>query len=348
MELKTPRFKIRQAIELSGTALDASTFKQLAGKAQRQEGDPYHTLFTPLDIRQARLRLIEQDLSGEPLHKGIPPLCPVRMAKGGVGKTTVCGNVGYALACMGYRVLLIDGDPQASLSNMFGIDAMTEEILHIGNLIESFSTNRTANWVEAIRPIFSDCMLDIIPADITMSDVDGRLLMKMNREDLFSRLLAASVETLRKYDCILVDSAPGVTLLALNFMIASQKILTPVWLDGHSIKAMEGLQNNISEINISKNINLDFEIVANGFHGSVKHCKDYLKHLVETYGSRVNDVIIPHYVGFGRQMKAGDSSTSGPSGVLMELEPGSVGSRAITDLARSMARKWAIRISDTE
>lgn len=300
-------------------------------------------LYSALEVREARQRIAGVDVNTE-RPKTIPPIINCRMSKGGTGKTTIAANVASTLSLMGHRVLMIDADPQASLTNLFGIDWATESITHIGELMRGVAKGKPLNIEKATRPIYAGRMLDLIASDITLADADSWLMATPNREAAFKRLLDSNVNFLSQYDAIVVDSAPGTTLLTNTIMFASKTILAVVWLDGQSLRAMEVLSSNIGELNQAFNdrgLNIGVHIVANGYHGSYQTCKDALETLQQQFGANLDDNVIPHAAGFMRQMSLFEHEESGP---VLEREPKSIGGRAIIDLTKSLIRRYGISL----
>ncbi len=306
--------------------------------------------YTASEIRHARLALnsAPKKSSGSvevKKKRGLPPIINVRMSKGGTGKTTLAANISSSLSLMGHKVLMIDADPQSSLTNLFGIDWAKEDVIHVGDLMKAAAVKgKVVPLEDATRSIYEDGMLDLIASDITLSDMDTWLMSAHNREAAFQRLLDQNAEWFSRYDGIVIDSAPGTTLLTNTIMFASKTILAVVWLDGQSLRAMEVLSSNIAELNEAfKSIKLDIgvHIVANGYHPSYQTCKDALQTLQEQFGDRLDDNVIPHSAGFQRQMSLYEDSESGP---ILEREPRSVGARAIIDLTKSLIRKYGITL----
>lgn len=125
---------LKQAIDFCKWGGSPITFKSLFDSSDLVRDERGQHIYRAVDIRKARLALM--DLESVPERPEVlPPVIYCRIPKGGVGKTTVTGNVGACLAMQGYKVLMIDADPQASLTSLFGIDWAVEQITHIGNLL---------------------------------------------------------------------------------------------------------------------------------------------------------------------------------------------------------------------
>ena len=140
--------------------------------------------------------------------------------KGGVAKTTSCLNVGAALAIEGKKVLLIDLDPQGSLTKCVGIcnldqqDVTTYEVLK-GN----------ASITKAIRCISRTACYDIIPVDIRMSGAEIELISIPGRDYLLKEALT---ELKSCYDYVLIDCNPSLNILTLMALTASDSVIIPV------------------------------------------------------------------------------------------------------------------------
>lgn len=297
-------------------------------------------IFQPGDLRAMRIR--RQGNADLPTAR--PPVqIPVRMSKGGVGKTTVVGNLGSALAMMGHKVLLIDGDPQASLTGLMGIDWANEELTHIGELMRRSYRGQAVKIEDAVKPIYADGHLDLIAADITLADVDSWMMSAANREFIYNRMVAENAEFFSRYEVVLIDTAPSTSLLTNALMLASREILAVVMLDGQSVKAMQVLASNLAELNRAfPDLNLGVHIVANGYHPSYGSCKEALQTLGNSYPEMLNDNILPFSASFRRQISMVDD---GLTGTVLEREPSTVSAEAIVNLAWSLVDRYQIPLA---
>jgi len=336
--------KLKLAQEFAWHSGTPKAFRALFAERDKSDGQ-YHRAYSAEAIRYARLKQLNLEKDPPKRPRSLPPIINCRMAKGGTGKTTVAANVATALAMFGHKVLMIDGDPQSSLTGLFGINWATENITHIGELMHRSNSKKPTRIKDAVRNLYEDGMLDLIASDITLADADSWLMGVMSRESVFKRLLESDVDFFSQYDVIMIDSAPGTNLLTNNFMFACDKILAVVWLDGQSLKAMEVLASNVSELNTAfkdHGFHLDVHIVANGFDKRYKTCTEALETLASTYPNLLDDNVLPHYAGFMRQSDLFSEEKSGP---VLEREPNSVGARAIIDLAKSLIKYYDIRLA---
>lgn len=332
--------KAKFALELTGFPGTAKMFRDRF----RQAEDNVHALYSARQIRDIRMKLLGIPLDAVRPHK-LPPLIVFKTAKGGVGKTTVAGNLATCLSLSGYKTLMIDGDPQATLTGLFGIDPMVEEITHVGELMKRCATNQKTNIREAVRPIYEGGMLDLIMADITMAE-DSWLMGALNRDQAFTRLLDTEKDFFSRYDAIIVDSAPGSSLLATTFMIASRLLLAVVTPEPHSMAAMDVLASNVQEINTAfseRDQRLEVHIVVNKYNQTKKPHNEMLSMLMSRFPDKINDHIIRDFVGFLREA---DPNQIVDNGTVLEKEPNSVGARDIIDLTKSLIKRYDIRLAD--
>ncbi len=338
-------FKTSVALALSGMDVTAKKLQELVGR--EKPAGQHHMRYTPADMRAARYA----NAGIEPPDQtattsGTPtPLIVTRMTKGGVGKTSVAVNVAAALGMMGFRVLLIDADPQATASNLLGVNTTdyTAKVQHIGDfLVKKSASTPDIELASSIEHIYAGGFLDLIPSDITLAETDASLVTAMashTRADLFLKRNAKFFQ--QNYDVIVVDTAPGTTPIGLAFSFAAKvpgKVLTIVEPEGSCLRALDSLASNLAEIKAVTGEQVGMEVVVNKYHPSLKHVRESMGHLYSRYSTMLNDCIIPQFSGFGRQLNP-DSRTAAP---LVESEPSSVGATAIFDVTKSLILSFNI------
>ena len=193
------------------------------------------SIWTPKSVREVRLKHIQE--RKQKTSQQMPKIIVSRMAKGGVGKTTVVGNLGSVLAMMGYKVLLVDGDPQASLTGLMGIDWTKNDLVHIGHLIRNCYQRQNLRLEETIEHIYPDGNLDLIPADITLVETDSWMMGAVNREQLFVRLLSENIAFFSRYEVIIVDTGQANDTV-LPWSAAFRRQISPL-ADGTSGTVLE-------------------------------------------------------------------------------------------------------------
>lgn len=158
--------------------------------------------------------------------------------KGGVGKTTSAVNIGAALKKMGKRVLLIDLDPQANLSQSLGItEGVWPEPTIYGALRGKYP----------ITPIPTPNVdgLEIVPSTLDLSGAEVELSNETGREYILRELL----EPLRsKYDYIIIDSPPSLGLLTINALTASDEVIIPLQAQFLATQGLSKLMEVVEKI----------------------------------------------------------------------------------------------------
>jgi chromosome partitioning protein len=160
--------------------------------------------------------------------------------KGGVGKTTTAVNLGAALAARGFRVLLVDYDPQGNASHFLGfVDRLDEARLFTS---ADFTLGRGS-----FTPLPTGLPgLDLLPANDHLARIERTLL-----ENVFagSRRLAAAMRAVEhRYDFIIADCAPSLGMLAINAMVACPEVIVPIKLAPASVMGALGLQEHIAAL----------------------------------------------------------------------------------------------------
>ena len=340
-------FKTSVATMLSGLDVSAKRLQDLVGR-EKPPGQ-HHMRYTPADLRAARYRFAGIDPANVPKPKSkagtstTPPVIMTRMTKGGVGKTSVSVNVAVALALMGYRVLVIDADPQATAQTLLGVDsAFDTSIKHIGHFLVKKSAEPDADLPEAIVHVYEGGFLDVIPSDITLAEADASLVTAMashERALLFLKRNSAFLSV--NYDVVIVDTAPGTTPIGLAFSYAAKesgKVLTVVEPEGSCLRALDSLSSNLAEIEAMTGAKIGLEVVINKYHPQLKHVRESMGFLYSKDGTMLNGSIVPTFSGFSRQMNP-QTREAIP---LVESDPGSTGATAIIDVAKSLILSFGI------
>lgn len=172
--------------------------------------------------------------------------------KGGIGKTTTALNLSYALSQEGKKVLLIDFDPQASLSVALGVNGENMENIH--TLMESEIEDKKIE-TEYIVKINEN--LDLIAGTLDLASMEIALINAMSREFILKEIINRIKEKYN-YDYIIIDCSPSLGMLTINALTACDSVLIPVTPEYLSAKGLALLINSINKIR--KKINTEIEI----------------------------------------------------------------------------------------
>lgn len=222
--------------------------------------------------------------------------------KGGVGKTTTTINLGAALVEAGRRVLLVDFDPQGSMTVGLGYNAheLEQTIYHV---LMDREVPLTDIIVESTVP-----GLDLAPANIDLSAAEMRLVSEVGREQALARVL----RTVRDdYDVILIDCQPSLGLLTVNALTAADGVIIPLECEYFALRGVALLKETIEKVRERTNPDLDIVgLLGTMFDGRTLHGREVLQTLVEGWGDAVFHTVIRRTIKFSDATVAGEPITS--------------------------------------
>ena len=163
--------------------------------------------------------------------------------KGGVGKTTTCANLGIGLAQAGKKVLLIDGDPQGSLTISLGHPQPDKLPFTLSDAMGRILMDEPLRPGEGI--LHHPEGVDLMPADIQLSGMEVSLVNAMSRETILRQYL----NTLKgQYSHILIDCQPSLGMLTVNALAAANRIIIPVQAEYLPAKGLEQLLSTVNKV----------------------------------------------------------------------------------------------------
>lgn len=171
------------------------------------------------------------------------PIIAVSNQKGGVGKTTSALNLGAALREMGKSVLLVDLDPQGSLTVAAGVVEPETVKVSIGDVLMTRAQGAPQDIKKAI--IRTPAGLDIVPGNGMLSAAELTLATAMARE---SALLSTLRPALERYDYILIDCLPSLGLIAVNALRAADGVMIPVQADFLAVQGLAQILETIEAV----------------------------------------------------------------------------------------------------
>ena len=160
--------------------------------------------------------------------------------KGGTAKTTTCENLGIGLAMEGKKVLLVDVDPQGSLTISMGWQQPDELSTTLSTLMQKAMNDQPIQPGDGILHHAEG--VDLIPANIELAGMEVALVNSMNREKMLKQVLDSAK---REYDYILLDCTPSLGMLTINALAAADTTLIPMQAQYLSAKGLEQLLQTI-------------------------------------------------------------------------------------------------------
>ena len=225
--------------------------------------------------------------------------------KGGVGKTTTCGTLGIGLAKEGKKVLVLDCDPQASLTISLGYQQPDELPITLADILTRVVDDEPIQPKEGI--LHHEEGVDLMPSSIMLSILELSLVTALSRE----KVLKQYVDSIKQeYDYILIDCVPSLGMLTINVLVAAMSVIIPVQAQYLPIKGLELLLQTIGRVRRKLNPELRIEgILLTMVNNRMNLTKEISSLLNNTYGRtiKIYDTDIPLSV------RAAETSAKGKS-----------------------------------
>ena len=229
--------------------------------------------------------------------------------KGGVGKSTTAVSLGAALAELGFRILVVDLDPQGNASTGMGIR-------HEARGVTVYDVVLSEAPVESAIVPTSVKHLDAVPSTIDLAGAEIELVSQFSRETRLKKALVPVGEG--RYDFIFLDCPPSLGLLTINALTAAEELIVPIQCEYY---ALEGLGQLLRNVNlVQQNINPELRltgIVMTMFDPRTKLSEQVVEEVRRFFGEVVYDVVIPRTVrlseapGFGQPITVYDPRSKG-------------------------------------
>jgi chromosome partitioning protein len=255
-----------------------------------------------------------------PAPRELPRVIAIANQKGGVGKTTTTVNLGAALAELGYRVLVIDLDPQGNATTGLGIDARNFELSMYDVIM------RDQSLEDCIEPT-SVKNLFVAPATIDLAGIEIELVPAFSRELKLKRAIDTVVDD---FDFILIDCPPSLGLITVNGLAAAGEVMVPIQCEYYALEGLSQLLRNVKLVSSNLNETLEVTtIVLTMYDARTRLSIDVANEVRTHFSERVCKSVIPRTVRLSEAPSFGQPITV--------FDPTSRGAVAYRELAKEVS-----------
>jgi chromosome partitioning protein len=256
--------------------------------------------------------------SARPLE--LPEVIAIANQKGGVGKTTTAVNLGAALAEAGYRLLVVDLDPQGNATTGLGLNPRD-----VSSSIYDVMLNDLP-LEDCVEPT-SVKNLFVAPATIDLAGAEIELVAQMSRE---LRLRRAVESVKDQYDLVFIDCPPSLGLLTVNGLAAADDVIVPIQCEYYALEGLGQLLRNVALVHANLNASLEVRgIVLTMYDARTKLADQVEAEVREYFGPRVYQTVVPRTVRLSEAPSFGQP--------IIVFDSTSRGARAYRELAREVS-----------
>jgi chromosome partitioning protein len=251
----------------------------------------------------------------------LPRVIAIANQKGGVGKTTTAVNLGAALAELGFRVLVVDLDPQGNATTGLGLNPRDVS----GSIYEVILSDTPVE--DCIEPT-SIKNLFVIPATIDLAGAEIELVPQMSRE----LKLKKALDSIRdQYDLMLIDCPPSLGLLTVNGLAAADDVIVPIQCEYYALEGLGQLLRNVALVQADLNPQLDVRgIILTMYDARTKLADQVVNEVRQYFGAKVYSTVVPRTVRLSEAPSFGQP--------IVVFDSTSRGATAYRDLAKEVSR----------
>ena len=240
--------------------------------------------------------------------------------KGGVGKTTSAINVSASLADLGYRVLVIDLDPQGNATTGLGVNARSLRY-SVYDVLMRDTPMEDCIEATSIRNLF------IVPTTIDLAGAEIELVPAFSRELKLKRAIA---RVLDDFDFVIIDCPPSLGLLTINALAAATEIVVPIQCEYFALEGLGQLLRNVNLVQANLNPQLEISaIILTMYDARTKLSDQVVREIRSHFGERVCKNIVPRSVRLSEAPSFGQPITV--------FDPTSRGAIAYRELAKEIS-----------
>jgi chromosome partitioning protein len=251
----------------------------------------------------------------------LPRVIAIANQKGGVGKTTTTVNLGAALAELGFRVLVLDLDPQGNATTGLGLNPRDVE----GSVYDVLLNDVALE--DIIEPT-SLKHLFVAPATIDLAGAEIELVPVMSRE---LKLKKAIDQVRDQYELVLIDCPPSLGLLTVNGLAASDDVIVPIQCEYYALEGLGQLLRNVGLVQANLNPALDIRgIILTMYDARTKLADQVVSEVRAYFGPKVYETVVPRTVRLSEAPSFGQP--------IIVFDSTSRGAKAYRDLAKEVSR----------
>jgi chromosome partitioning protein len=289
--------------------------------------EPEPEILPEVEVPQETLAAIRAKGGEAPEPIVLPRVISIANQKGGVGKTTTAVNLGAALAEQGYRVLVIDLDPQGNATTGMGISHRNVA----GSIYDVIMNDASID--DCVEPT-SVRNLFVVPATIDLAGAEIELVPAFSRELKLRRALANVRED---YDFTFIDCPPSLGLLTVNGLAASDDVVVPIQCEYYALEGLGQLLRNVALVKTNLNPTLDVRgIVLTMYDARTKLAEQVEREVRAHFGTKVYRTVVPRTVRISEAPSFGQPVTV--------FDASSRGSLAYRELAKEVSRGATRRV----
>ena len=252
-------------------------------------------------------------------RRPLPRVIAFANQKGGVGKTTTTITVGASLAELGYRVLIIDLDPQGNASTGLGVNSRDLDATIYDVLLRD---EKLENCVEptAIKNLF------IAPSNLDLAGADIELVSEMGREQRLKKAIESIID---QYDYILLDCPPSLGLLTVNGLTAATEVFVPIQCEYFALEGLGQLLRSVDRVSQVLNPILEVTHIACVMYTHTTLSDDVVREVREHFGDKVCKAVVP------RSVRVAEAPSHGKP--ITVFDPTSAAAKAYREIAKEIS-----------